>query len=481
MTKKTHEYLDENELFRDETIKVWLIVSSWLTVPLYLLFWVCDLIFAPQLKWEFLGYRVLTVVLLLAISRFTKYIKTYASAQCWVILVGFITGLFISIMTYRTNGPYSSYYVGLMLVIVGGLGFVHWQNKFIPLFVGALYLPYLILCSIQIQDTAGWRQLVVNSFFLLSMGVVSAAVSRFNKNLRRAEFVGQLKLNHELASRNKIIHEKTTEAVRLAGLSTQFSPQVVEAIRKKEIDLSTGVHRSKICAIFIDIVGSTERVVRLDQDKIDKVLGQFMEDCVNTLLKYDITIDKFQGDGILGFANDPVKHEDFVSRSCMAAIEVRELIKTNREFYERHWKKELQICAGISAGFANVGFYGNQKFFKTYTAIGTPLPMAARLCSKADANQILVDSDIAEELERDGFIIKFVGNYKLKGFEQDINKVYELIAPPRETVMDVGSQTCPQCADSVLYLDTTQEGFFILKCRKCGFSPETSADIPKAA
>lgn len=468
-------YKNENELFKEETKNFLLIVSSWMTILLYLAFWVCDLFFAPELKWEFLAYRLTTVGILVGIHHFAKKIQTYeGSLQC-TVLVGFVVAFFISLMTYRTGGPYSDYYVGLMLVTVGGLGFIHWKTSYYPAILTAIFLPYVILSALSAEKYQDWRQLVINCFFLFSIGVIAIVISQFNKRIRRSEFTAQRKLKHELTSRNQIIDDKTKEAVRLSNLSTQFSPQVVDAIRCQKLDLSK-VHRRRICAIFIDIVGSTERVIRLDQEKIDRVLEQFMEDSVNVLLKYDLTIDKFQGDGILAFSNDPVKHDDFIIRACMAALEIRETIKSNQSFYERFWKKELQISIGIATGYANVGFYGNRKFFKTYTAIGAPLPMAARLSDKAEPGQILVESDVAEELEKSGFVLKFIGNCELKGFEQDVNHVYELVSSTDEEILDQGTQTCPTCVDSVLYLHTTPEGFFTFKCRKCDYTPGSEAE-----
>src|SRR5690606_16230039 len=149
-----------------------------------------------------------------------------------------------------------------------------------------------------------------------------------------------------------------------AHLSSQFSPQVVEAIKNKKINVSSGVRRAKICAMFIDIVNSTERVTRVDKEKVHNVISQFMDDTIKILLKYDLTIDKFLGDGVLAFSNDPVSYPDFIERTVNAAFEVREKIKDRAEFYENNWLSEFQVKTGIAVGYANVGFYGSERYFR---------------------------------------------------------------------------------------------------------------------
>jgi class 3 adenylate cyclase len=194
-----------------------------------------------------------------------------------------------------------------------------------------------------------------------------------------------------------------------------------------------------------------------------------MDTVVSIFLKYDLTIDKFQGDGILAFANDPIRYGDFVQRTCLAALEVREALRQDREFYLLNWKKEMQIRIGISAGYANVGFYGNKKFFRSYTAIGAPLPFASRLTNLAAPDQILIDSDIAQAIELEGYNLRSIGERVIKGFEADQHIIFELLHPPAtKQEASPNAASCPHCPDSILYLDTNEHGHFVMKCRQCG-------------
>lgn len=349
----------------------------------------------------------------------------------------------------------AQFYAGLNLVALGGLSFIPFSMRFFLGTALAIYLPYYLVVLFRLQDTVTLRSILLNSFFIAGSITICFLIRFFHEQLRLRELNSRLALKAEVSNRDNIIRSKTEEAVRLNTLSTQFSPQVVQAIRD---------NRTQICAIFVDIVGSTERVVHLDQAKVDLVLGRFMDTVVTIFLKYDITIDKFQGDGILAFANDPIKYGDYIQRTCLAALEVRTALAQDHEFYFMNWKKEMQIRIGVSAGYANVGFYGNKKFFRSYTAIGAPLPFASRLTNLAEPNQILVDSDIAQHLLRDAFEIRNIGERIIKGFEGHQHYVFELLHAPANK-MDTNTKHCPHCADSVLFLDTNLQGLFVMKCR----------------
>lgn len=446
------------------------VIAHWMAIPLFLLFWIADILNFPEQKWLFLGIRLLIIPICFITI---KLIRT-ATKPKYIQLVGSFyvlsTGAIINLLIYNINDPNTSYYAGLNLIAIGGLSFIPFTLRY---YIGStigLYLPYFLISLPLVKDNNDIKIVATNTFFIVGSIVICFLIRFFNENLRIKEINSRLALKMEIANRDITIQNKTDESVKLSILSTQFSPQVVHAIKNGEVDLDKGVHRSKICAIFVDIVGSTDRVVRLDQQKVDIVLAKFMDTVVSTFLKYDLTIDKFQGDGILAFSNDPIRHKDFIQRTCLAAIEVMELLKADRDFYIIHWKKEMQVRIGISSGYANVGFYGNKKFFRTYTAIGAPLPFASRLTNLAEPNQILIDSDIATMLIDEGYIIEKLGVRTIKGFEGDDNIIFELKDRPLMVgEINSAAQTCPHHPESVLYLDTDDKGHFVMKCRQCDY------------
>jgi len=447
------------------------VICHWMAIPLFLVFWFADLTFYPQYKWEFLAIRLLVIPLCLGAKYAIDHIHKFTHAQ--MVAVGFGIGVAgcINAIIFLIPEATTPYYAGLNLVAIGGMSFIPFKRQSFILLGLGIFLPYYVIVLTKAQSFADYKTIFVHSFFTVGAIIVSFLIRHFNEGLRIREIQSRTALHSEISNRDILIQEKTSEAVRLNTLSSQFSPQVVRAIREGRVDLEKGVHRAQICAIFVDIVGSTERVVRLDQQKVDLVLARFMDTVVSTFLKYDLTIDKFQGDGILAFANDPIRHQDFVQRTCYAALEVRELLQADREFYLMNWKKEMQIRMGISVGYANVGFYGNKKFFRCYTAIGAPLPLASRLTNLAEPDQILIDCDVAAVLEKENFHLNRLGERVIKGFEGDQNIVFELVHAPQDKMNAfAGSLTCPHHPDAILFLDTNEKGHYVMKCHHCDFS-----------
>lgn len=387
-----------------------------------------------------------------------------------------IAATIITYMIVKTQeGANSAYYAGLNLVGISALLMFTFTWRMFFLTSATIYLPYVaysLYDSIQKND---FKFFAAHTFFIFSTFVIAICMNLLKQILKNKVLTSRLALENELYSREQIIKQKTEEATKLHQLSAQFSPQVVKAIKDGQISIDEGVTRAKICAIFIDIVSSTDKVTKLSENAIQLCLARFLDSCLSTFLKYDLTIDKFHGDGILAFSNMPIQRDDFIERTCMAALEAVHAIKNDREFYLEHWKSELQVRVGISVGHANVGFYGNKKYFKTFTAIGTPLPYASRLTSIGGANQILIDNVMAEHLSKFGYVTKNIGVKVLKGFEDKQNFVFELISAPNAVTKGENTKTCPQHTNSVLYMDTNQQGFFVFKCRECEY--EESSDI----
>ena len=253
----------------------------------------------------------------------------------------------------------------------------------------------------------------------------------------------------------------------LSELGRQFSPQVVSAIKNGEIKLGDSAQGANICAIFVDIVNSTDRVTRIDNKHINKVISMFMEDASRYLLKYDLTIDKFMGDGVLAFSNAPFRYNDYIERTVRAAIELRDAIQKRQYLYENYWLNKFQIRIGVASGFANVGFYGSKDYYHSYTAIGPVVNLASRLCSVAEPNEIVIPYSVAEELDIECFDLEYIGTKNLKGFERDIIKAYRVLGVKDVATTPFDTVNCPKCT-TLMHLDTNSQGIYEFICRNCG-------------
>ncbi|AGH96266.1 adenylate/guanylate cyclase domain-containing protein [Pseudobdellovibrio exovorus] len=436
----------------------------------YPLFGILDFIFYPEHLKEFLILRFVYIPIPVGCYLLSRKIQNNKALEFLSFFHATIAAAIITYMSIATkDGINSAYYAGLNLVGISALLMFSFSWKMFFVTSASVYLPYLLYSSYKAGQQNDFRYFFAHAFFITSTFVIAICMNSLKQLLKKKVLSSRLALEEELFSREQIIKQKTEEATKLHQLSAQFSPQVVKAIREGQISIDESVQRVKICAIFIDIVRSTDKVTKLPEQNIQLCLARFLDTCLTIFLKYDLTIDKFHGDGLLAFSNMPISREDFIERTCMAALEAVDGIKADREFYMKHWMSELQVRVGISVGYANVGFYGNRKYFKTFTAIGTPLPYASRLTSIAEPNQILVNQEIAENLNQLGYVLKSQGQKQLKGFEEDKNPVFELISAPHMLTHREEAKTCPDHPHSVLFLDTNNDGHFVFKCRECDY------------
>lgn len=468
-------YFKKRDLIHNAEIQsIIRLISNWMAVPLFLVFWVADLALHSEHKIEFLAVRLLIVPICFVINKLIRKSEDYERSQIIAAVYAVSLASLINYLIFRINDTTTSYYAGLNLIAIGGLSFIPFRKKYLLITAVGIYAPYFLLILAELIRGDFKKEVIGNVFFIVGSIVICSLIRFFNEKLRNSEIQAKNDLENELKSRELVIVKKTEEATKLHQLSSQFSPQIIKAIRGGQISIDEEVKRAEICAIFIDIVKSTDKVTKLPEKDMQLSLARFLDTTLTTFLKYDLTIDKFHGDGVLAFSNMPIARTDFISRTCMAALEAVQAIQDDRSFYMQHWKSELQVRVGISVGYANVGFYGDQKYFKTFTAIGVPLPYASRLTSVGEPNQILIDHRAAAVVNEAGFWTEDVGQKYLKGFDEDKNSIFRLISAPQLKIetpdaitVNNNQQQCPKHPGAVLFLDTNEQGHYVFKCRDC--------------
>ena len=131
------------------------------------------------------------------------------------------------------------------------------------------------------------------------------------------------------------------------------------------------------------------------------------------ILAHEGTLERFAGDGMMVFFNDPVPVPDPAARAVRMVLEMRERLAE----LTVKWRKrgfDLGFGAGIAQGFATIGAVGFEGRWD-YGAIGTVTNLAARLCSEAKPGQILISQKASAAVE-DFIELESVGELQLKGF-----------------------------------------------------------------
>jgi adenylate cyclase len=184
----------------------------------------------------------------------------------------------------------------------------------------------------------------------------------------------------------KIEHEIVTRE----RFSRLLSPNVAERVISGQLEIKKGGDLVRECTVFnSDIRGFTRMSEKTEPQIIVDMLNEYFELMVETLFKYEGTLDKFMGDGIMALWGAPVAHPDDAARSVQCALEqMRVLGEFNRGRIANNLPP-LSIGIGIHTGPLVAGYIGSSKAL-SYTVIGDTANTSARLCGIAQTGQIIV-------------------------------------------------------------------------------------------
>src|ERR1700680_1646152 len=216
---------------------------------------------------------------------------------------------------------------------------------------------------------------------------------------------------------------KTIDRQR-SELSRYVSPQVAELITSDEGERLLAGHRREITVVFCDLRGFTAFSESAAPEDVLGVLRTYHEVLGARMTEFDGTLERFTGDGIMAFFNDPIEQSDHAERAVRMAFAVRSDVATLVESWRRSGF-DLGLGIGIATGYATLGRIGFRDRVD-YAAIGTVVNLAARLCAEATHEQILLPARTHAMVE--SFVeARPRGDVAMKGFERPV-RVVEIIA-----------------------------------------------------
>jgi len=218
------------------------------------------------------------------------------------------------------------------------------------------------------------------------------------------------------ASLTQQVAAQDDELQRVGRLKRFFSPQVAELI-VAGVEDPLRSHRQEITVVFVDLRGFTAFAETAEPEEVMRVLAEYHGAMGPLIVAHGGTLERFTGDGLMVFFNDPVPVTDPGPRAVRMAAEMREAVR--RLAYE--WERlgyELALGVGVAKGYATIGAIGFEER-ADYAAIGTVTNVAAHLCAEAEAWQILVSPRVAEDVG-DLFEMEDVGTLTLKGLRKPV-------------------------------------------------------------
>ncbi|MBI4589175.1 MAG: response regulator [Candidatus Rokubacteria bacterium] len=221
----------------------------------------------------------------------------------------------------------------------------------------------------------------------------------------------------QLTEWNKTLEERVQEQVtqleRLGRLKRFFSPHLAELIVAGGAEDPLKTHRREVTVVFLDLRGFTAFAETSEPEEVMGVLREYHAEMGKLILDHEGTLERFTGDGMMIFFNDPVPVPNPAERAIRMAVAMRERVAE----LTQKWRKqgyELNFGVGIAQGYATIGAIGFEGRWD-YGAIGTVTNLAARLCGEAHGGQILVSSKVAAAAEN-LVDAEEVGPLALKGF-----------------------------------------------------------------
>jgi adenylate cyclase len=180
------------------------------------------------------------------------------------------------------------------------------------------------------------------------------------------------------------------EIVNRERFSRLLSPNIAQRVLSGELEVKKGGQLVNECTVFnSDIRGFTPLSEGTRPEALVDLLNEYFEQMVEVLFKYEGTLDKFMGDGIMALWGAPVAHPDDALRSVTCALEQMEVLgRFNRARIDAG-QQPLAIGIGIHTGPLVAGYIGSSKAL-SYTVIGDTANTSARLCGVASSGQVLV-------------------------------------------------------------------------------------------
>ena len=206
-----------------------------------------------------------------------------------------------------------------------------------------------------------------------------------------------------------------------------LAPSVIEALKQDPGLLALGGTTRELTVLFSDVAGFTKLSERLKPAQVSTLLNEYLTRHCDAVFATEGVVDKFIGDAVMAFWNDPVPQPDHALRACRTALAVQAAMPGFEPVWRGLGLSEFEVRIGLNSGTAVVGNMGSRQRFD-YTALGDTVNLASRLegANKAFGTSILL-GDAARRLAGDAVLVKPLARLRVVGKEQPV-AVHELVA-----------------------------------------------------
>ena len=282
-------------------------------------------------------------------------------------------------------------------------------------------LPIIMLTSSGDQDKVGAIEAGADDFIarpfdqheLLARVKSLLRIKQYHDTIQ-AQAAELAELNRTLESR---VSAQVDELEHLGRLRRFLSPQLADLVVSGDDETLLDSHRREITVVFCDLRGFTAFSETAEPEEVMAVLAEFHRELGQLIFEFGGTLERFAGDALMMFFNDPFPCPDPPLQAVRMAVAMQERVAD----LQAGWHKrghELALGIGIAVGYATLGRIGFEGRFD-YGAVGSVVNLTARLCGEALGGQILLAERAFAAVEGTVAAEPF-GPLTLKGFHRPV-------------------------------------------------------------
>src|SRR5262245_2819574 len=213
------------------------------------------------------------------------------------------------------------------------------------------------------------------------------------------------------------VAEQVAEIERVGHLKSFLPPQIAQLVVSAGHESVLESHRREVSVVFCDLRGFTAFSELAEPEEVILVLREYHTKLGVLINKFEGTVERFSGDGLLVVFNDPLPCPDASMRAVQMALEMRdEVAKLSVKW--SHSGHDIGFGVGIAHGYATLGSIGYEGRLQ-YSVTGKVANLASRLCDQAKDGQILVDINVFSAVETVADV-ETAGELALKGFSRPV-------------------------------------------------------------
>ena len=206
-------------------------------------------------------------------------------------------------------------------------------------------------------------------------------------------------------------------AERIGRLKRFLAPQIAELVENVGQENLLESHRTEVSVVFCDLRGFTAFASEVGPEEVMGLLGDYYDALGSIIMRYEATLTCFMGDGLMLLLNAPLPCPEPATRAVRMALDMQSAVQA----LILRWRERGYVVGfgvGIATGTATVGRIGYEGRID-YTAIGSVVNLASRICSAATDGQVLIDPETAAAAATT-IGVEGLGTQPMKGFAQSV-------------------------------------------------------------